>query len=442
MRLNTRFRQINILFTALLLVFIISLITARIMDGDYTETHPTVVSIRTRVYILFAAAFLLLSVVPENRVTRIIQVFTLIGLGSAVVAYVAPRELGGDMVFVVATLLAYKYGMLNSHPILKISLIVGTLIAARGLATSFTDPIRLFQIVNLLGASIVTIPVLYWIFEDEFLRLWHRHRRLETAYHENQPFMEFGKNVTGIVHDFKNDLALFDTFGQYLALSEGDVIEPFQVQRYRSYVQRFAGRIERITMITKAAQRYDEEEGDLRTLLDSTLYVFQSNLTYRREITFDISLPEEPVIVRVPPAPVVSILENILSNSCEALMEDASREDGGDLSERRISVSVARDADGIQIGIEDTGPGLPFCRHRGGENCLDCPSVGLGRTTKEEGTGIGLVTIRRHSEGYGIPVHISNKSNGGVRAVIMVDRDRVLSSLESPIGVEAEDINA
>jgi signal transduction histidine kinase len=434
--MKTRFRQINILFTVLLVSFVAILVITRIIHNQQSPDAVTVWTATAVEYAAFAIVFLVMIFVRENRASHLIQVVTLVLLGSVVVAYIAPKELGGDMVFVIAAALAYKYGMLRTRPWLKIGLIFGTLIVARGIGIALSDSFQLSRGLNLLVANVVTVLVLYWTFEDEFLRLTREHRRLETVYREHQPFMEFGRNVTGIVHDFKNDLALFDTYGQFLALSQNEPLDASQVDRYRTYVGRLAKRIERITTITQAAQRYDDEERDLRVLLESALYVFQSNLSYRRVITFDVSLPEEPLIARVPPAPVVSIFENILSNSCEALMEESHRTDPGYMPDLRISVSTERDDDNVTIRIDDTGPGLPFCRRCGTDNCLYCSSVGLGQTTKEQGSGIGLVTIRRHSETYGIPVHISNRDSGGVRATVQFTPERVLLRSERSIGVD------
>lgn len=434
MTLKNRFRQINILFALLLWVFVVTLTVDRAVTVPDFAPLSLLGSHTAVIYTIFAGLFLVLCAVPENRVSRVVQILSLMGLGSAVVGYIAPQEFGGDMVFLIAAALAYKYGMLRTRPIMKIGSVFAVLILARVLGFVLTDKISIDRVVNQIVAILVAIPVLYWVFENEFLRLQQRHAQLQSTYQEEQPFREFGRNVTGIVHDFKNDLALFDTFGQYLALSQDEPIDAAQVQRYRSYVSRLAGRIERVTLITSVAQRYEEEDGDLRALLESALYVFQSNLTYGREISFDISLPEEPLMVRLPPAPVVSILENLLSNSCEALMEQIGS--GAGHRESRISLSTSCDAQGIKIRVEDSGPGLPFCRQCSGGNCLYCPAVGIGQTTKEHGSGIGLTSIRRHSETHGIPVHLSNLTNGGVRAVITIDRSRVISPQESPLAVD------
>ncbi|MFW5826511.1 MAG: sensor histidine kinase [Alkalispirochaeta sp.] len=434
MKIETRFRQISILFALLLVAFVVTLTVRRAVTIPEFSVSDLLGSHTTIIYSIFAALFLILTGMPENRASRLAQILILMGLGVAVTGYIAPRELGGDIVFVIAAALAYKYGMLRTRPIVKIGSIFTALMLARVAGFVFLDTMSLDRMVNQIVAIMVAIPVLYWVFENEFLHLQRMHRELQSTYQEQQPFMEFGRNVTGIVHDFKNDLALFDAFGQFLAISENEPLDPRQVRRYRSYVSRLAERIERVTLITTAAQRYEEDEGDLRTLLESALYVFQSNLTYRREISFHISFPEEPLMVRVPPAPLVSIVENLLSNSCEALMEQAGS--GVEYGASRIQVSTQRVVHGIEIRIEDTGPGLPFCRRCVTGNCLYCPSVAVGHTTKAHGSGIGLTSIRWHSEKHGIPVHLSNLSSGGVRAVITIGESRVISPQESCVAVD------
>ncbi|MDA3951525.1 MAG: hypothetical protein PF508_20120, partial [Spirochaeta sp.] len=271
--------------------------------------------------------FLVLMAVHETQVARLIQVIAIIVFGALITIYVTPREIGGDLMFVLAAVMAYKYGFLATALLPKLVAIVGTLIATRIGLVVFTDSLQLRQTIGQFAIALAIIPLVYWIFEDELQRTAREKRRLELRARHNQPFVEFGRNVSGIVHDFKNDLGLFSMFGQLLRMNRGEPISERQTTEYEGYVQRLSERIERILAVTRISQANEVRSVEINGLLKSVLYVFQSNLDFKRVVHFSIDIPDERVEVVSYPAEIVSIVENVVRNSCEALVEHFGERD-------------------------------------------------------------------------------------------------------------------
>lgn len=436
MTFRSRFRQINILFTVLLLLFLLNVPSGFYRDIAYSPWWALFQ--RTFfLYGLFLAIFASLSIVRESRLTRGLQVGALLALGAVVVSRIAPRELGGDFIVLLAAALAYKYGIMRTRPRLKSVMFLGVLIGARLFGVFVLHSVEIWRVFNQILITVLAVPILYWVFEAELQQIRRERDRLDALREDNQPFVEFGRNVTGIVHDFKNDVGLFSTFGQFLDLSRGEVLDGSQVDLYHRYVQRLSSRINQIMTVTQASQRYEEATVDLQSLVRSTVYVFQSNLEFKRVIQFELSIPEDAIPVRVSPAPLVSILENLMRNSCEALVEHPPADGAPELA-----VTVRTSTRGVEILIVDNGPGLPFCSRCREENCLYCPEIATGMTTKDNGSGIGLVSIRRHAERYQLHVMLRSAPDAGVAATVTIGADRIAAAADDrpsdmAIGVDA-----
>ncbi len=408
-------------------VLIAALVCGVIIDRQilYPDRQfPQVGNAEVLIYLAFLCGFSILLFFRESRRTQIAQILLLIGLGIAVVTVIAPKELGGDLNFLLAAALAYKYGLFNTHPILKLTSVIGTLAISRSIVAIIRDDISVGRVLNQLVIVSLAIPIVYWLFEDELIRTRREKRRLEQLQQSNQPFVEFGRNVSGIVHDFKNDLGLLHTFGQYLDFSAGEPIEMSLVNRYKGYVDRIAMRIRRILMVTQASHQATDKRILLQDLVRSTLYVFQSNLEFKRVVTFDVLLEDRELYATMQPAPLISILENLIRNSCEALVESYTG-DSPPSGKAIVTVKLRVRSDAVEIVVADNGPGIPFCETCRHTNCLECPNFAIGKSGKKDGSGIGMFNIRHAARQLGIDVHLSSAHGRGVVATVSIPIARI-----------------
>jgi PAS domain S-box-containing protein len=90
----------------------------------------------------------------------------------------------------------------------------------------------------------------------------------------------------------------------------------------------------------------------------------------------------------IDPTHLGQILTNLLGNSVKFREADAPL---------RVRIQAVRDGDGVQVAVEDDGPGVPVTER---ERIFDL--FERGSTSKERpGTGIGLATCRKIVESYG-----------------------------------------
>lgn len=413
---RSRFRQISFFFALLLTLFSVSLAGFRaILFGGFYLRH---LQGDATTFLVSSIPFWILLFVPETRATHIIQILAMMVFGGVAVYEIAPRDLGGDLAFVIAGGLAYRYGLLDRRRILKLSLIIGTLILIRLAAVITYDDIDIKRAVNQIIIVVFFVPFLYLIFERDFLRTIQEKHKLEAYRAQNRPFVEFGQNVSGIVHDFKNDLALFSSYAEFLRTCEWEPLEPTYVNQLEGYVGRFRNRIDRLLFVTRKRGHREEEVFSLEKAVRSALYVFETSNDFRRTVTFHCRCAVHPIQIRSHPDEFLSILENLIRNSCEALLR-AREESGSDpyhTPRVEIHIEHREDVPGVAVVVEDNGPGFLFCGAPDGRECtLDLRDL----VRRGDGLlGLGLQNVAYAAERIGADVVLKSARNRGVRATV------------------------
>lgn len=400
-----------------------------VISGEKTLSLHRLVDFSVYGIAFFINVFLLFT--PETTKSRLAQVLAFIVIGTMVTIVVTPMEIGGDLLFVLSAVMAYKYGFLNTMMLPKVIAIIGILILARLYLVLFTDELTLRQAIGQFTIGLSFIPIVYWLFEDELRRIAKEKRLLEERAKEDQPFIEFGRNVSGVVHDFKNDLGLFSMFGQLLEMNRDEPITDQTLNEYRGYVNRLSERIERILAVTRLSRSAGVKTFDVADLINSVLYVFQSNLEFKRNINFSVNVPAEATYVTSNPAEIVAIVENVVRNSCEALVDMYGSSEEA-VSQAFVTVTCTVGDGVVTLMITDNGPGIPECFDCPHDNCLDCPVFRIGRTTKPGGTGLGLFNVRSAARRLGAEVAIASARGEGVTTTVTIPVERV------DVGIPAE----
>ncbi len=124
------------------------------------------------------------------------------------------------------------------------------------------------------------------------------------------------------------------------------------------------------------------ESQDLRALIKSA--VFPQKVAFD-DISFDVALPDDPILAECDGRLIVQALSNLLKNAGESIGARIAQSD--DEPPGKIKVSLGEDGAMACIDIIDNGIGLPTDeRDRLAEPYM---------TTREKGTGLGLAIVKK-----------------------------------------------
>lgn len=411
---NTAARLFFVLFFALTVSESVRLITYIIEIGPYTW-FP-------RVLVIWLSATVItgfLSFLRETPARRFALIVTLAVIANVMIYVLNYDDLGPDILIIATAAVAHRLGMLRKRPIIVLTALFGSVFLVRFVSAFQNGSLNLFRIAN---QSILTLGMgafLYWIFEDDIFTLKREKRVMQQEMDTIVPFAEFGRNSAGIVHDFKNDAALFSALTSVTRQSLGEPIDQNLVSRLEHITQRLSDRIQLILTATSVyshsseeAEQKQEQFFELHHTVQASIYPFSASLIFRTVLEVHPLNTLRGTTVRGRPDLLIAILENLIRNSCEATLEHAAP--GAPLVTVRAPSSR-------EVIVEDNGKGLPFCQNGCvHENCLFCPQVRLGVTTKEQGSGLGMYRIAQAAELLGVEVTIRSQRNKGIIATVRI----------------------
>jgi signal transduction histidine kinase len=271
----------------------------------------------------------------------------------------------------------------------------------------------------------------------------------------NRPFVVFGRNTSGLVHDFKNDIGLLDSSRQILRmkLSSGREVGLEDIEDLERQILRLSERVETVKFVVSASSFREAEQIPVAKLINAAVYPFRLTLDLKNRILFDEAVEGDPAI-EAPRHRLVQILENLIRNACEAIVDhqailsEASDEDAG--ADADPDLSASGDAPGavladsvdrlmeeqarlgrvrvegrmidkaVFLAVEDNGPGMGFCAACEGENCLECAEFEIGKTTKPYGSGIGMVSVIEAVQQLRGTMRILSRLGRGTRVEILL----------------------
>jgi PAS domain S-box-containing protein len=218
-------------------------------------------------------------------------------------------------------------------------------------------------------------------------------RRLETVRRD------FVANVS---HELKTPLTSISGYTETL-LGEGD--HPPHQRQFLEIILHNARRMKRLVddllelaQIESQQVKLEPQPLDLRAAAREAFDLFRER-AQRQQVDFALEFPAEP-IVRADPDALRRILVNLFDNALRHTPP------GGNIS------VLARDAgDGVEVGVADTGTGIPREHlHRVFERFY---RIDAGRSRAEGGSGLGLSIVKHLVEAHGGSVRIESAVGQG-----------------------------
>ena len=223
----------------------------------------------------------------------------------------------------------------------------------------------------------------------------------------NRPFVTFGRNTAGLVHDFRNDINSMALALQTLQLTQGKarVLDARDMDQIERSVQNLRRRIEMVQYLTEANQASPVEPRDLRLVLESALYPFRISDEIRNRVDFRCNFIGSLSVEGMRLA-YLQLFENIVRNSCEAIIDSPDDRPG------LIEILLARYGRFLEMEFTDNAGGIPVCFDCTRFNCIDCPQFAVGKTSKPYGSGFGMINIFKVVKQFDGRIKIKSKPRG------------------------------
>jgi len=262
-----------------------------------------------------------------------------------------------------------------------------------------------------LAYVVVTGLILFFILYNLLARIVIQSRELELqkkALIAAQSRALTGSFAAGIAHDINNVLGVVD-FG----IDELRDIVPEEKMKYIDRLDKA------FTMIGDLSRRL-QKIGKVNTTIDMTEIKITDIVRqtvdfasrHRKLKTCKVSLVDQGCngTFCVNPYLIEQMLINLMINAADATECKGT-----------IRVVVAADANSVQIEIHDNGPGIAPDRRETIFNAY--------YTTKPDGTGLGLATVKTCAELHGGMVQIEGSSLGGALFRVVIPLKKQLSKL-------------
>ncbi len=243
-----------------------------------------------------------------------------------------------------------------------------------------------FTLHTAVGAAVLLslFVYLFWVVFAEELREYVRaNDMLQKERNSNLIFVKFGKNIAGVVHNMKSVMMSFSGYGDLI-----DVHDPENIRRIMDLQKRASDQmLQMINNFMTAVRSYQKAEVSLvhlNELVVSSAEIFKGNrlLRNRSKIHFEL---DEPDVISAKPMEIMQIIDNLIKNAAESMM-DTSRYD--------LYIRTGLTDGKVYLQIEDNGTGIDFCSGCKKADCMKCKEFTIGKSTKPDGTGIGIVYVR------------------------------------------------
>ncbi|WAH35945.1 PAS domain S-box protein [Alicyclobacillus dauci] len=252
-----------------------------------------------------------------------------------------------------------------------------------------TVPVAVTRVPMVTSAG--TMEGYFFIVEDLTER-----KRAEEIFRLSDKLSGVGQLAAGVAHEIRNPLTAIRGFCRLM--EEGST--PTQM-RYLQIVQSELSRIELIVgemmALAKPAVAVFRSE-IVRNIIEEVVTLMNAEALLHN-VSIQLDLPKAPVIIQCDVNQMKQVLVNIIKNAVEAFHESGV-----------IRITLRSKEDFIEISVEDNGPGIP-------EEDLEL----LGKpffTTKEKGTGLGLLVSRRIVQAHGGTLHVRSKLAEGTTVLL------------------------
>lgn len=218
-----------------------------------------------------------------------------------------------------------------------------------------------------------------------------------------------GQVTAGVAHEINQPLAAMRTYAENARAFLGRA----DAASADGALAKIVGLTERIGTITDTLRGFARRGRgplapvDLGEAIDGALMILDAALRHA-SVTPTVPALAEPVSVRARPVGLEQVLVNLMRNALEAMAEQPNGQ------AQRLAISIATDAERVEIAITDSGPGLDV-------EALAALFTPF-RTTKSRGLGLGLVISHDIVASFGGTLAAASRPGEGSTFTISLKR--------------------
>lgn len=223
-------------------------------------------------------------------------------------------------------------------------------------------------------------------------------KRTEEALMQSEKLSVIGELAAGVAHEIRNPVTVLKGFVQLLSQQQ-TIPDPY----YFNIMQKELDRINQITNEFMALAKPQAIKIKNHNLLELICQVtdFLESEALLHKVELIVEHDEAAIWIDCEPNQIKQVVINTIKNGIEAMPE------GG-----KIRINVKKELDFIYLFIEDEGTGIPAeLIERIGQPFF---------TTKEQGTGLGLMVSMKIIENHGGAVSIQSQENKGTTVKILM----------------------
>jgi PAS domain S-box-containing protein len=229
-------------------------------------------------------------------------------------------------------------------------------------------------------------------------------KRLEAEIQRVKTLAALGEMAATVAHEIRNPLG---GIAGYAGMLERDLEADDPNRRLVRRITEGVGRLNRIvsSLLTYTRPlRLNTHPVDLVDVVEETLAFYAIDIERQRnDIEVQRDFPSEPMICNLDPEQLQQVILNLLQNATQAMSE------GGTLS-----VKVFENEKNVTFCIGDTGMGM----NEDVQEKLFTPFF----TTKEDGTGLGLVTSKKIIDAHVGEIHVESEPDTGTRFFVTIPK--------------------
>lgn len=227
-------------------------------------------------------------------------------------------------------------------------------------------------------------------------------------------FANIGMMLNSTIHNFNNKIVTFLS-SEYIITSTinryKDLLDPKDYDKIINTCQMVKHASDEMTLMIKDIRNLIKSKTnqqlqtyELNKIMEEIVKQFE--LSYeKKQIEFKLIKESDPIFIRGNSIHFIQVIENLIKNAIE--------------SSGNPKIIINTGAEPLPfIEIKDNGVGIPFCFNCKKRICLDCKEFQIGKTTKKEGSGTGMVYVQNTLKDMKAKMQIESEKDKGTSITI------------------------